>query len=211
MIPLHDLLLFLSAALVLVLTPGPNMIYLLSRSTVQGRGAGLLSLLGVVIGFLVHLLAAAYGLTAVLLAVPLAYSTVKFAGALYLLWLAWNAVRPGGSSPFETRPLAHDAPLKLVRMGFLTSALNPKIALFYMALLPQFIRADHGSALGQSLILGLTQIAVSVTVNSLIVLSASALATFFATKPVWLRVQRSVMATVLGGLALRIALERKPV
>ena len=211
MIPLHDLLLFISAALILVLTPGPNMIYLLSRSIVQGRGAGLLSLIGVVLGFLVHMFAASYGLTAVLLAVPLAYSAVKFAGALYLLWLAWNAVKPGGSSPFEVRPMPHDSAIKLIRMGFLTSALNPKIALFYMALLPQFIRPDHGSALVQGLILGFTQIGVSVTVNSLIVLTASALATFFATKPVWLRVQRYVMATVLGGLALRIALERKPV
>ncbi|WP_425146875.1 LysE family translocator [Deinococcus sp.] len=211
MIPLHDLLIFISAALILVLTPGPNMIYLLSRSIVQGRGAGLLSLIGVGLGFIVHMLAAAFGLTAILLAIPFAYVLVKCAGVVYMLWLAWNAVKPGGHSPFEVRALLYDPPFKLVRMGFLTSALNPKIALFYMALLPPFIQPGHGSVLAQSLLLGVTQIGVSITVNAGLVLTASALAAFFAAKPLWLKVQRYVMATVLGGLAVRIALERKPV
>jgi len=208
MIPLHDLLLFILAALVLVLTPGPNMIYLISRSLVQGRGAGFLSLVGVILGFLIHMLAASFGLTAVFLAIPFAYSVMKLGGALYLLWLAWNAIKPGGHSPFEARALPYDPPSKLLRMGFLTSALNPKIAVFYMALLPQFIRPEHGSPLMQSLVLGVTQISVSATVNALIILTASTIAAFFAAKPIWLKIQRYVMASVLGWLALRIALDR---
>lgn len=101
MIPLNELLIFAAASLLLVLTPGPNMIYLISRSICQGRRAGVTSLLGVVAGFFVHLFAAAAGLTAVFLTVPVAYEVLKWAGALYLLWLAWQAVRPGARSPFE--------------------------------------------------------------------------------------------------------------
>ena len=109
MIPLQDLLIFAAAALLMVLTPGPNMIYLISRSICQGRKAGVTSLLGVVAGFFVHLFAAAAGLTAVFLAVPMAYEVLKWAGALYLLWLAWQAVKPGARSPFEAQQLPPDS------------------------------------------------------------------------------------------------------
>ena len=88
MIPAHDLLIFAAACLLMVLTPGPNMIYLISRSICQGRAAGITSLVGVVAGFFVHMFAAAAGLTAVFLAVPMAYEALKWAGALYLLWMA---------------------------------------------------------------------------------------------------------------------------
>lgn len=134
MIPLQDLLIFAAAALLMVLTPGPNMIYLISRSICQGRRAGVTSLLGVVAGFFVHLFAAAAGLTAVFLAVPMAYEVLKWAGALYLLWLAWQAVKPGARSPFEAQQLPADSSRKLITMGFLTSALNPKIAVFYLGI-----------------------------------------------------------------------------
>ena len=204
----HDLLLFILAALLLVLTPGPNMIYLMSRSVIQGRRAGLLSLAGVVTGFLGHMLAASFGLTALLLAVPYAYLALKLAGSSYLLWLAWNAVRPGGTSPLTTRDLPHDAPARLFRMGLLTSALNPKVAVFYLALLPQFVHPGQGSPLAQSLVLGFTQITMSFTINLLIVLSASRLAAFLATRPSWLKVQRYLMGAVLGGRAVRIALDK---
>jgi threonine/homoserine/homoserine lactone efflux protein len=89
MIPTNELLLFAGAALLMVLTPGPNMIYLISRSICQGHKAGIISLFGIIAGFLVHMLAAAIGLTAVFLAVPLAYELLKWAAAAYLLWLAW--------------------------------------------------------------------------------------------------------------------------
>eukprot|EP01042_Synura_sphagnicola_P011550 gene11550-14746_t len=108
---------------------------------VQGRAAGLISLLGVAVGFIVHMLAATFGLTALFMAVPLAYDLIKFLGAGYLLWMAWNAFRPGGSSPFQMQNLPHDSKAKLFRMGFLTNLLNPKAAMFYMSFLPQFIHA----------------------------------------------------------------------
>src|ERR1043165_2347138 len=96
MIPLSDLLLFAGAALLMVLTPGPNMIYLISRSICQGRRAGVVSLFGVIAGFLVHMFAAAVGCTALFMKIPLAYEALKWAGAAYLLYLAWQAVRPAG-------------------------------------------------------------------------------------------------------------------
>ena len=209
MIPLNELLIFAAACLLMVLTPGPNMIYLISRSICQGRKAGLVSLLGVVAGFFVHLFAAAAGLTAVFLAVPVAYEVLKWAGALYLLWLAWQAVKPGARSPFEAQQLPPDSTRKLVTMGFLTSALNPKIAVFYLSVFPQFITPEHGSVFTQSVMLGFTQISVSFMVNALIAVFAASIASWFINNPTWLAVQRYFMGFVLAALAVRLMLEQR--
>lgn len=210
MIALGTLAAFALVALGMVLSPGPNMIYLISRSIMQGRWAGLVSLLGVAMGFVFYMLAAAFGLTALLLAVPVAYDVIRWAGAAYLLWLAWNAVKPGGRSVLDPRTdLPADGPGRLFAMGFLTNLLNPKIAVLYLSLLPQFIDPARGHVLGQSLTLGLTQIVVSLTVNGLIVLAAGSVAAWFATRPMWLKIQRWLMASVLAGLAVRLAVERR--
>jgi len=209
MIPGNELFLFAGAALLMVLTPGPNMIYLLSRSICQGRTAGFISLLGVVAGFLLHMLAAAVGLTAVFLAVPLAYEVLKWAGAAYLFWLAWQAVKPGARSPFESRELPPDSAPRLFVMGFVTNLLNPKIAVFYLSVFPQFVSPAHGPIFLQSITLGVTQIAVSFTVNLFIVLFAASLASWFVRNPVWLAIQRYFMGFVLGALAVRLALEQR--
>jgi len=200
---------FALAALALVITPGPNMIYCVSRTLCQGRRAGFVSLAGVLLGFLVHLLAAALGLTALLMAVPLAFDAIKLAGAAYLLWLAWQAVRPGGSAPFEARALPADRPAVLFRMGFLTNLLNPKVAMFYLSFFPQFLHPDHGPVLVQSLQLGAVQIGVSGGVNTAIVLGAGAITAFLRRSRGWLRAQRWVMGGVLGALAVRIAFTEK--
>ncbi|MDP1535599.1 MAG: LysE family translocator [Burkholderiales bacterium] len=207
MIPHPDLLIFSGAALLMVLTPGPNMIYLISRSICQGRAAGVISLFGVIAGFFVHMLAAAIGLTAIFLAIPLAYELLKWLGALYLLWLAWQAVKPGARSPFEPRALPADSPRRLLLMGFLTNVLNPKVAVFYLSILPQFIETERGSVFAQSLMLGVTQISISFAVNLLIALSAAGIATWFARNPFWLTAQRYVMGGVLAALAIKLAFE----
>lgn len=209
MISTTEWLVFAGAALLMVLTPGPNMIYLVSRSICQGRRGGLVSLLGVVAGFLMHMFAAAAGLTALLLAVPLVYELLKWAGAAYLLWLAWQALRPGARSPFDPRPLPPDSPLRLFSMGFLTNLLNPKIAVFYLAVFPQFIDTEQGSVFVQGVLLGATQIAVSFAVNLMIVLFAAGISRWFARKPLWLVLQRYVMGFVLMGLAVRLAAEQR--
>ncbi|GAB3807211.1 LysE family translocator [Micromonospora zhanjiangensis] len=195
-------------ALGLVLTPGPNMVYLVSRSVTQGRRAGLVSLAGVAVGFLCYLVAAVAGISTVFALVPAAYTVIKLAGAGYLLWLAWQAVRPGGGSVFAPGPLPADRPRRLFTMGLVTNLLNPKIAVLYVSLLPQFVDPTRGHLATQSLLLGGTQIVIALTVNALIVLSAGAITAFLARRPVWLRVQRYVMGSVLAGLAVRIAADR---
>ena len=205
------LLAFGLISLGMVLTPGPNMVYLLSRSICQGRAAGLISLAGVALGFIFYMLCAVLGITALLLTVPYAYDALRFGGAAYLLYIAWQAVKPGGSSPFQVRELARDSTRKLFMMGFITNLLNPKIAILYMSLLPQFIDAGYGSVLSQSVALGVTQIAISLTVNALIVVMAGSIAGFLLRRPTWLAIQRYLMGTVLAGLAVRIALERESV
>lgn len=202
-----NILAFAAIALGMVLTPGPNMVYLVSRSISQGRIAGLISLAGVALGFVFYMLCAAFGITALVLAIPFAYDTVRFAGAVYLLWLAWQAVRPGGRSPFQAKVLAKDSPRKLLLMGFLTSLLNPKVAVLYLSLLPQFIDPAMGSVLAQALVLGTIQISVSVMVNALIAMSAGSVAMLLTHRPMFASVQRWLMGTVLAGLAIRMATE----
>src|SRR5919198_4732847 len=176
---------FALVSLGMVLTPGPNMIYLISRSITQGPAAGIVSLGGVALGFVFYMLCAAFGITTLLLAVPYAYDALRFAGAAYLLWMAWQALRPGGRSPFQVRQLPPDSPAKLFTMGFVTNLLNPKIAMLYLSLLPQFIDPAAGNVLSQAVVLGFVQIALSGTVNALIAISAGAVALFLARHPLW--------------------------
>ena len=192
----------------MVLTPGPNMIYLISRSICQGRTAGLISLGGVALGFVVYMVCAALGITALVMAVPFAYDALRLGGALYLMYLAWQAVKPGGRSPFQVRDLPKDSPRKLVTMGLVTNLLNPKVAVMYLSLLPQFIDPNgHGSVLVQSLALGSLQILISVSVNAVIACMAGSIAVFFVPRPGWQVLQRWLMGSVLMGLAVRMAVE----
>jgi threonine/homoserine/homoserine lactone efflux protein len=206
---LPALLGFALVSLGMVLTPGPNMIYLISRSITQGAAAGIVSLGGVALGFVFYMLCAAFGITALLLAVPLAYDALRFAGVVYLLWMAWQAIKPGGRSPFQVKELAVDSPRKLFAMGFVTNLLNPKIAMLYLALLPQFIDPSAGSVLWQSVVLGSIQIVISVSVNGMIALAAGSISRFLAQRPTWMLLQRYLMGTVLAGLAMRMAFEAR--
>jgi threonine/homoserine/homoserine lactone efflux protein len=205
----HTCIGFALVAFGLVVTPGPNMMYLVSRSICQGRAAGLLSLVGVGLGFLFYVSASALGLTVLLVTVPFAYDALRAVGSMYLLYLAWGALKPGGRSPFQVRTLPKDSPAKLVTMGLLTNLLNPKAAMLYLSLLPQFISPSQGSVLTQSLVLGLMQIVISLTVNGLIILSAGTLARFLQSRPTWAVVQRWLMGTVLGGLAVKMAVDSR--
>jgi threonine/homoserine/homoserine lactone efflux protein len=192
----------------LVIVPGPNMIYLISRSIAQGRRAGLISLAGVGIGFLVYLLAASAGLATLFALVPQIYLTLKLAGAAYLLWLAWNALRPGGASVFATQELEPDRPRKLFGMGLLTCLLNPKIAILYISLLPQFLDPSRGHLGLQSLMLGLTQLTVGVVMNAVFVITAGSVAVFLSRRPTWMRIHRYLTGTALAVFAIRLATDR---
>lgn len=193
----------------LALTPGPNMIYLISRALSQGRNAALISLIGTCAGFLVYMLFSALGISALLSTVPLAYDALSIAGALYLAWLAFQALRPGGRSPFQVRELSPDSPRRLVLMGFLTNLLNPKAAVLYLSLLPPFIQPQLGHVLSQSLWLGFTQITISLTINGMFIVLAGMISRFLSTRPRWMLMQRWLMGSVLGLLAVRMVSMRR--
>ena len=206
---LENFLLFVVASVLLVLTPGPNLLYLVSRTLCQGRVAGLVSMAGTTTGFFVHILAASLGLSAVFLAVPVAYDALRWAGAAYLVYLAWDSVRSRGGGLFAPRTLPAAAPAKLFRMGLLTSILNPKVALFYLALFPQFIDPTRGSVLGQSLMLGITQIVIALIGDTMFVLAAALIARWLATRPLWAAAQRWVLAGVFVAIAAKLALDER--
>ena len=209
MIPFNELLLFILAVLLLVLSPGPNMIYLISRSISQGKKAGIISLLGIVFGFLFHIAMVSAGLTAILFAVPMAYLVLKSIGVLYLLYLAFQAINPNNQGIFESKSnLPIDKPTKLFSMGFFTSVLNPKIAVFYLSFFPQFIKPEFGSVFLQSIQLGIIQVTVSFSVNFLIVLSVAKISIFFVNSPIWLKVQKWFMAGVLTSMAVKMAFSK---
>jgi len=201
----EKLALFAFAVALLALTPGPVWIYLISRTLAQGRRAGYFSLIGVMVGVLVHLLLAAFGLSAVLLAVPRAFDAIKLAGAAYLLWLAWSTVRGAGFS-FSPQPLAHVPDRVLFRQALLASVVNPKVAVFYLSLFPQFVDPGAGPVLLQSLALGVVHVSVSTLIDGALVTVAGALAAWFARKPAWLRIQRWFLGSAFGVLAIWLAL-----
>jgi threonine/homoserine/homoserine lactone efflux protein len=200
----EKLALFATAVALLALTPGPVWIYLISRTLAQGRRAGLFSLTGVMTGVLVHLLAAAAGLSALLLAVPWAFDAIKLAGAAYLLWLAWSTVRGAGFS-FTPQPLPPAPDRVLFRQGLLASVVNPKLAVFYLSLFPQFVDPASGRVLAQSLALGIVHIGVSTLIDGALVAVAGLLAAWFARRPGWLKAQRWFLGAAFGVLAVWLA------
>ena len=201
---LDQLGLFALAVLLLALTPGPVWIYLISRTLTQGRRAGYFSLIGVMAGVVVHLLAAALGLSALLLALPAAFNAIKLAGAAYLLWLAWSTLRGSGFS-FTPQPLDHVPDGVLFRQSLTASVVNPKVAVFYLSLFPQFVDPASGPVLLQSLALGVVHITVSTSIDGGLVTVAGALSAWIARRPGWLRMQRWFLGGAFGVLAVWLA------
>src|SRR5471030_566312 len=137
--PLHSLALFLAAGLALNITPGPDMLYVAARGASEGRSAGIVSALGIGAGTLVHIALVAGGLAALLAAVPMAYLGVQLAGATYLVYLGVMALRRHRSGDAGPRVLAPASNAAIFRQGVITNVLNPKVALFFLAFLPQFV------------------------------------------------------------------------
>ena len=209
MIPIDQWLLFAGTAILLALSPGPNMFYLVSRSICQGPRAGVVSLLGVITGMTAYMLLSALGLSAIFLAVPFLYDGLRLAGAAYLLWLAWQAIRPTTGTLFEARSLPPDSHKRLYFMGLVTCLLNPKVMVFYVSLLPQFIEPGRGSVFAQSFLLGGTQVLMAFASHLCLTLSAGTIARYLARRPKWLSIQRYVMASVLSAIAIKLAFEHR--
>lgn len=198
---------FMAVGGLLAITPGPNMVYVMARSVSQGTRAGLISLAGVMLGYLSYMLGAAFGISALFLAIPGAGRMLAMAGTLYLLYLAWQILRPGGRSPLQVRAAQAERPRRLFAMGAMTSLLNPKLALVFLSVLPQFIDYGAGGVLRQSLALGLALTAAFVGVNGLVAVSSGRAAATLARRPRWLLVQRWVVGGMLILLGSRMALD----
>ena len=188
------------------LTPGPNVVLLLSRSVSLGPQAGLVTVAGMTVASAIYMISAVLGLTAVVFAIPYAYDALRFGGALYLLVLAWKTVSCPGAFPTSRE----HGPVKwrqLLIMGFVTNLLNPGVAVLYLSLLPQFVRPAQGGVLAQFLTLGVVQIAISMSIFCLVALAAGRISVGLSRRPGWGKIQRWLTATVIGGLALTMATE----
>jgi threonine/homoserine/homoserine lactone efflux protein len=203
----QTLLVFAALSFGLAATPGPNMLYLVSRALAQGTGAGMVSLVGCQFGSLVIMLCAAAGLTAALFAVPYAWDVLRLGGAAYLAFLAWQCVRPGGQPIFAPRAMPREPAARLFSVGFATAALNPKVALFYVAVLPPFIDPALGSVFAQGAALGAVQIGVAIVFDGLLVYGAAGVARFLGTRPGWMAAQRWILGAALALIAVKLASE----
>jgi threonine/homoserine/homoserine lactone efflux protein len=199
----HELVLFMTAAIVLLVIPGPAVLYIVARSVDQGRKAGLASASGIATGGLAHVLAAAFGLSALLASSALAYSTVKYFGAAYLVYLGIKKLR---ESPAQGLKHVEAIPLRRIfAQGALVQLLNPKAALFFFAFLPQFVSPARGSVILQFLALGMLFTIMGLTSDSLWALAAGSAAGWLQSNRAFLRNQKYVSGTVYIGLGLATA------
>ena len=207
---LSTLALFAVACLALTASPGPDMLLIASRSVSQGKLPGFATLAGIQVGTYCHALAAALGLSQLFLVVPIAYDAVRYAGAAYLLYLAWKTLRSDGTA-FAPATAAGRRPTiaAMFRQGLLTNLLNPKMALFVLALFPQFVQSDTGSVALQIMVLATVLNLFGLVVNGIVIAMASQLGRLFAGRGRWRRLPNIVLGTVFAGLAVRLAFDSR--
>jgi threonine/homoserine/homoserine lactone efflux protein len=204
----NSLLVFIAAGLLLNITPGPDVLYIVGRSIGQGRIAGLVSVLGISTGCLFHVASAALGLSALMLALPLAYDAVRYTGAAYLVWLGVRAL-VSKSSPLHVQRVEPERLGRVFRQGVVTNVLNPKVALFFLAFLPQFTDPAHGPVALQIALLGLIFIGNGTIVCIGYALAASWLGEWLKSRydvATWLN---RAMGVLFVGLGVKLALESR--
>jgi threonine/homoserine/homoserine lactone efflux protein len=200
-----SLALFMTATLALNLAPGPDMLYVSTRSLAQGRRAGVISALGIAAGAVVHTVAIASGLAALLRALRLAYEIVRLAGAAYLIWLGVQALR-GKAGPASSKTLDRASEWAVFRQGAITNILNPKVALFFLAFLPQFADPARGSVALQIVVLGCVFNTSGTIVNIAVAHLAASAGRWLGARGDVERIFRWLTASVFIGLGLRLAL-----
>lgn len=204
----NSLLLFMLATIALNVTPGPDMLYVITRSVGQGRAAGVASSLGIAAGCFVHILAVTFGLASLMMAVPAAYEVVKYAGAAYLIYLGVRTLTSRQPKDAET-PIKDTSLQKIFLQGVITNVLNPKVALFFLAFLPQFVNRESNVA-AQIIFLGILFNTSGTLVNVMVALAASYTGVQFKTRIGNSSVFRWLTGGVFIGLGVRLALlERK--
>jgi threonine/homoserine/homoserine lactone efflux protein len=200
----HSLLLFLAAGLALNFTPGPDMLYVAARGASEGRSAGIVSALGIGAGTLVHITMVAFGLAALLAAVPVAYTMVRIAGAVYLIYLGVKALRANTMLAVQSLPPA--SLIAIFRQGVITNVLNPKVALFFLAFLPQFVDPARGNTALQVVTLGLLFDATGTLVNLAVAIGSSRAAARLRTGGRAAGALQKLTGILFIGLGLRLAL-----
>ena len=197
--------LFIVASIVLLLTPGPAVLFIVARSVEQGRAAGLVSVLGIHLGTIVHVTAAAVGLSALLVSSVLAFAIIKYLGAAYLIWIGIRTLMAKDPDPeasvLPAEPLHH-----IFRDGFVVNLFNPKTAIFFLAFLPQFVDPARGAVHWQILTLGLTFMALGILSDGIFALVAGAAGDFLRCNRRFLRLQRWFAGTSFIGLGITAAL-----
>jgi threonine/homoserine/homoserine lactone efflux protein len=195
---------FAAASLALLVIPGPAVLYIINRSVADGRKVGLASVAGVEVGTFVHVLAAALGLSAALAASALAFNTIKWLGVAYLAWIGVRTLlRPAVAAARDAGPPIE--PSRAFTQGIVVNVLNPKIALFFLSFLPQFIDPELGSAGMQALVLGMVFVTLGFVTDGLYAVAASSLRTVLLRGRGLPFVQRYVAGTVYLGLGLLAA------
>ncbi len=177
------LLAFAAAALALVVIPGPNLIYIITRGIQQGRRAAVMSSLGVQAGMVVHILLAAFGLSALVARSPVLYDVIRYAGAGYLIWIGVALLRKRRVEVDEVATLRPASMRRLFLHGFAINMLNPKVILFVLALLPQFVDPARGSTAGQMLVLGAVFIGVALVSDTTFALASGSLGAWMKGHP----------------------------
>jgi len=210
MLDVSTLALFSAACLALTATPGPDMLLIASRSISQGRASGFATLAGIQAGTYCHALATALGLSQLFVVVPLAYDIVRYAGAAYLLYLAWQAFRSTGTALAPTAGLRRYPIAVVFRQGLLTNLLNPKMALFVLALFPQFVNPGAGSVALQIMLLATVLNLFGIAVNGAVILTASRLGRAFAGRNRRRRAPQLLLGTVFTALAAKLAFDGRP-
>lgn len=209
MIDLNSYLLFIGASIVLVLVPGPDMAYMLGRTIAQGRKAGVLAAIGFNLGGYVHMLASVFGLSAILATSPVAFTAVKMLGACFLTWIGLQAIfGSSGSLKLGDGKGEKRQALTILWQGFLSDVLNPKVALFFLAYLPQFVNVESPNRTMQLLILGVTLNVIAIAINLILVhFSSAATARLRENGKIALWLNRAMGAAFIL-LGIRLALER---
>lgn len=202
---LPSFLAFLAAGLALNLTPGPDMLYCAARGAAEGKKAGIVSALGIGAGSLVHTAAAAVGLAALLATSAVAFEVIRWAGAAYLLWIAVQLWKQGELPP-QADGLKRASLWRIFAQGAVTNIFNPKVALFFLAFLPQFVDPAGGHVALKLVALGLVFNTCGTVVNIAVGVLAGHAGAFFARRAGWWRWQNRIVAGLLGALALRLAL-----
>lgn len=210
MLGIQDYSIFVATAVLLNLTPGPDTLFILGNSISQGRHAGIASALGIGAGCLIHTLGAAFGLSALLMASSLAFAVVKFAGAVYLIFLGIRMLMTKNSVDITKAKGTATGYWTAFRQGMITNVLNPKVALFFLALLPQFVDKAASQPVFGFLVLGLTFITTGTIWGVVLAFFASLIKTHFQHKKRLGNAFNQASGLIFIGLGLKLALSRKP-